>query len=211
MITAIVLAAGSSSRMGRTKQLIVVDGKPLVQHAIDAAAAADETILVLGRDAGRVAAAASLTPASMIVLNPDHAAGLSTSLAAGLAEADPSSDAAVILLADQPEVDRSAVGAVIGTYLSAPTPIVRARYGGVPAHPVLLAREVWKEASAAPEHAGGASDAGARRLIELRPDIVSFAEIDARPPRDIDTPDDLATLLGRRGTPGGESARAQER
>jgi molybdenum cofactor cytidylyltransferase len=53
VITGIVLAAGTSSRFGRTKQLLELDGKPLVQHAVDAAAAGglDEIVVVLGHDA----------------------------------------------------------------------------------------------------------------------------------------------------------------
>ena len=58
MITGIVLAAGTSSRFGRTKQLLELAGKTLVQHAVDAAATAglDEVVVVLGHDAARVGA-----------------------------------------------------------------------------------------------------------------------------------------------------------
>ena len=64
MISGVVLAAGTGSRFGGTKQLAIMDGKPLAQHAVDALAAAgvDEIIVVTGHDAEAVEAAIALPP-----------------------------------------------------------------------------------------------------------------------------------------------------
>ncbi len=111
MISGIVLAAGSSSRLGRPKQLLELAGKLVLQHVVDAAAAAplDEILVVLGHSAGEVADRLALPAHGRVVLNPDHALGQSTSLQAGLRAAAPGADAAVVLLGDQPGIRPEAI------------------------------------------------------------------------------------------------------
>jgi len=187
VISAIVLAAGRATRFGSTKQLAVVDGKPLVQHAVDAAAGGgcDEVVVVLGHDADRVERALRLPPNARMVRNPSFAEGQSTSLRAGLAALGGDSEAAVVLLADQPGIEPTDVAAVIEGHRSTGAPIVRARFRGVPGHPVLLSRDLWPDAMTS------TGDAGARELIAARPDRVHHVDIDRDPPPDIDTPTDL--------------------
>ena len=100
MISGIVLAAGTASRFGSTKQIVEVDGKPLVQHAIDTAAAAelDEIVVVLGHDAERVRETLQLPSNAHDVMNESFAEGQSSSLASGLRALHPESEAAVVLL-----------------------------------------------------------------------------------------------------------------
>ena len=90
MISALVLAAGEGSRFGGTKQIEIVRGKPLVQHAIDAATTADvdEVVVVLGHDALRVRDALSLPQRGRYVVNDRFAEGQATSLATGLGALD---------------------------------------------------------------------------------------------------------------------------
>src|SRR5215468_9560748 len=110
MISGIVLAAGAGSRFGGTKQLVEVDGKPLVRHAIDALDGAEvgELIVVLGHDANAVRTA--IPDGVIVVQNPNYRDGQATSLAAALHAVNDASEAAVILLADQPEVTADDVG-----------------------------------------------------------------------------------------------------
>ena len=93
-----------------------------------------------------------------------HAEGQSASLADGLAALAPSTAAALVLLGDQPTVSPAAIRAVATAFRPDGPPIVRARYGGRPGHPVLLARRVW------PELRADRGDRGARDLIARRPD-----------------------------------------
>jgi len=88
-VVGIVLAAGRGARMGSPKQLLELDGRPLLQHVIDAAAAAplEGVIVVLGHEAERVAAALDLPAGVVVVANPRHRDGQSTSLRAGLGHA----------------------------------------------------------------------------------------------------------------------------
>ena len=190
MITGVVLAAGTSSRFGRTKQLAELQGKPLVQHAIDAAAAVDEVVVVLGHDAERVREALDLPENARVVVNPDFERGQASSLAAGLAAADPASDAAVVLLADQPGIAASHVRALADAFRARGSRIVRLRFRDGPG-PALLSREVWDDAVSL------TGDTGARALIAVHPEWVEEVDVDADAPPDVDTPDDYRGLVSR--------------
>jgi molybdenum cofactor cytidylyltransferase len=189
VITGIVLAAGTSSRFGRTKQLLELEGKPLVQHAVDAAAAAglDEIVVVLGHDAGRVGASLRLPPSGRTVLNLGYEAGQSTSLVAGLDAADLESDAAVVLLADQPGITAEHLRALVDAFEAGRPLVVRLRFRDGPG-PALLSREVWDEAR------NLIGDTGAREIIAAHPGWVKEVVVDSDAPVDVDRPPDLDRL-----------------
>lgn len=186
MISAVVLAAGAGLRFGGTKQVEEVRGKPLVQHAVDAAAeaGADEIVVVLGHDAERVRSALRPPPSARVVVNPAYASGMASSLAAGLRAADASSEAAVVLLADQPGVSAEHVRALVDAFTARRAAIVRLRFRTGPG-PALLARGVWAEAQALE------GDVGARVLIERHPELVEELDIGGETPWDVDLPEDL--------------------
>ena len=190
MIAAVILAAGSGTRFGSTKQLAEIGGKPMLQHVIDAAGSSvvDEIVVVLGADADRVERALDLPTRARLVRNERHLEGQSTSLAAGLGALPAGCEAAVILLADQPTLTPSAVDAVVEAFRSGAGPIVRPLYRGTSGHPVLLAREVWPRAL---EVAG---DTGARDLLAANPDLVNDVDLDLDAPPDVDTPEDRDRL-----------------
>ena len=185
MISGIVLAAGTASRFGSTKQIVEVDGKPLVQHAIDTAAAAelDEIVVVLGHDSERVRAVLELPSNARVIVNERFAEGQSTSLAAGLQALDPASEAAVVLLGDQPGVLPEEIRTLVKRFAETDAPAVRLRYRDAPG-PALLSMEIWPEAV---ELDG---DTGARALFDNQhPEEVS---IDRDAPRDIDLPSEAS-------------------
>lgn len=190
-VVGIVLAAGRGARMGRPKQLLPLDGRPMLQHVLDAAAAAplDDLVLVLGHAAGEVRAALRPPPGTRVVVNAAHAEGQSTSLRAGLAAAPEGALAAVVLLGDQPEVRAEAVAALVAAHARSVAPVLRAAYGGRAAHPVLLGRAIWPAAMAL------RGDAGARALISR--EAVELVEVGGAPPEDVDTPADHAALVAR--------------
>ncbi len=185
VISAIVLAAGSSTRFGATKQLEVVRGKPLVQHAVDAASpVVDEVIVVLGHDADAVEAALTLPPNVRVVRNPRHAEGQSTSLASGIADCARRSEAAVVLLGDQPGIRGDHVRALVTAFEDTRDEILRLRFRDGPG-PALLARPAW------PELAALAGDVGARALFDTHPERVRWVVVDEDAPPDVDVPGDL--------------------
>jgi molybdenum cofactor cytidylyltransferase len=186
VISAIVLAAGAATRFGRTKQLVEVRGRPLVQHAVDVAteAGVDEVIVVLGHDAERVSAALRLPGVGRAVVNPDHAAGMASSLAVGLRATDSASDAAVVLLADQPGIRADHVSSLVRAFRESGSPVVRLRFRDAPG-PALLARSVWPEVEAL------TGDVGARILFDVEPERVRWVTLDEDAPRDVDVPEDV--------------------
>ena len=186
MISGVVLAAGTSSRFGSTKQLAIVDGRRLAQHAVDALSEAgvDEIVVVTGHDAGAVEAAVALPGTGRFVRNPAYREGQASSLAAALHSLDGASEAAVVLMADQPGVTADDVRALIARFAATRKQIVRAAYRDGPG-PALLSREIYAEAG----HLSG--DVGARVLMASHPEWVEDVPIEANLPSDIDTPDDL--------------------
>jgi molybdenum cofactor cytidylyltransferase len=186
VISGIVLAAGTGSRFGGTKQLVLLHGKPLVQHAVDALvdARVDEVVLVTGHDAVRVAAAVTLPDAGRIVYNPAFADGQATSLAAAIHALDDESEGAVVLMADQPGVTPEVLRALIDRFRATRMQIVRATYRDGPG-PSLLSREIYGEAG----HLHG--DVGARVLAASHPEWVDEVPVDADVPQDVDLPEDL--------------------
>ena len=83
-VAGLVLAAGSASRFGATKQLAEVDGRPLVAHVVDAALTAElsPVVVVVGHDADDVAAA--VPPDAEVVVNDQYVHGQSVSLRGGI-------------------------------------------------------------------------------------------------------------------------------
>ena len=191
MIAGIILAAGRSARLGRPKQLLPLAGQPLLSHVLRNAAASslDDVLLVLGHEAATIAAAVG-DWGQRPVLNPDHAAGQSTSLRAGLAALDPITDGALFLLGDQPQVDATVIDRLIAAHVATGGRIMVPRYGGQPGNPVLFSRDLF------PELVRVSGDVGARSVVWAhRDDIVHVDVGDGPPPRDIDTEEDYAALL----------------
>ena len=186
MISAIVLAAGAGTRFGGTKQIVEVRGKPLAQHPIDAAtdAGVDEVIVVLGHDVERVRSALRLPGAGRWVVNPAYSTGMASSLAVGLEHADPSSEAAVVLLGDQPGVTAQHVRALVEAFKARRSPIVRLAFRTGPG-PSLIARELWPDVTALE------GDVGASALISMRPELVEEVDTGGDAPVDVDVPHDL--------------------
>lgn len=180
-----VLAAGTGSRFGATKQLVEVAGRPLVAHAVATArdAGADEVVVVVGHDGEAVAAAARREAPVEVVVNPAYASGQATSFVAGIEAAEGlDADVAVVLLADQPAVSPAAVRAVVDAVVAGAA-AARARYDDGPSHPVAFARRVWSELRRV------RGDRGARDLLA---DLDAVEVAVAGPaPADVDTPDDL--------------------
>jgi molybdenum cofactor cytidylyltransferase len=188
-VTGIVLAAGTASRFGRTKQTIEVGGKPLAQHALEALveAGVEDIVVVLGHDAEAVRRSLAVPARALVVVNDRYEEGLSTSLAAGLSAADPASEAAVVLPADQPGIRPDHLRAVLETFRTTRARIVRLRFRDAPG-PSLLARDVWSDATRL------TGDRGASQLIERHPDWVVEVTVDEDAPPDVDTPGDLERM-----------------
>jgi molybdenum cofactor cytidylyltransferase len=194
VIAGLVLAAGTSSRMGAHKLLLPLDGRSLVTHAVEAAFAAgclDEVVVVLGRDPQDVERSIAAHAGLRFVVNSGFRTGQASSLRTGLQAMAAEAEAAVVLLGDQPDVRPEAVRGVVDAFRQGATPVVQASYGGRPAHPTLLSRAVWPELEAL------TGDVGAREVIARRPRWRTTVEVGGDPPEDVDTDDDYRRLLTR--------------
>jgi CTP:molybdopterin cytidylyltransferase MocA/xanthine/CO dehydrogenase XdhC/CoxF family maturation factor len=186
-IAGIVLAAGTSSRMGRNKLAETVRGKPLVRQAVDAALASrlDRVLVVTGHEAEAMEAALAGAPVTM-VHNGKFKEGLSTSLRAGIAAVPEECDGAMILLGDMPGISPALIDRLIAAFAGGSAicaPCVGDRRG----HPVLWARTFF------PEIMSLTGDKGAQELLKTHADQVSEIESgDDAPLLDIDTPEALA-------------------
>lgn len=190
MIAAIVLAAGASTRFGAQKLLAPLGGATVVRSAVSRAvdAGVDDIIVVAGADAAAVTAALDGLPVR-VVINANVAAGMSTSLAMGVAACAPRTIAALVVLGDQPLVPAEAYDAVLRGYHAGGASIVAPRYtAGVRGHPVLFAADVFAELSAL------RGDRGAREVIERDARRVRIVDVALPAPVDVDEPAALAAL-----------------
>ena len=201
-VGAVVLAAGSSSRMpGSQKLLLEFDGRPMVRHAVEAAAdgGCHQVVAVYSAEDVREA----VDGAAELVHNPDAHTGMASSLKAGLRALRPEIEAAVVLLGDQPLVGSRTVAALLRAWrregsrpavavskrqhaFNEPQPGRRANANWTP--PVVLSREMWVDIYALD------GDAGARQILDGHPELLDTVPAPGRPD-DIDTPEDYAKIL----------------
>jgi molybdenum cofactor cytidylyltransferase len=182
-ITTVVLAAGASTRLGRPKQLVEVEGTPLVVRAARTALDADlgPVIVVLG--AGADAVEPSLQRLDIACTrNARWQEGMGTSIAAGVeaAAADPRCDAVILMTCDQPRVLAGHLGALATAWRSGHGDAVGSAYGGSVGIPALFARSRFAALSAL------APRTGAKALLADAASVPCEACA-----VDVDTPDDL--------------------
>jgi len=145
-VSAVVLAAGSSQRMGRPKQLLPLCGKTLLEHVLGVVRGAnvDEIILVLGFAAEEIQQQIQ-TAGLVTVINPDYRQGMGTSLRSGLAAINPEAKGALMILADQPFVLSDTLNRLIEYHSQHRPQITIPMYKGFRGNPVLVDRSVFPE------------------------------------------------------------------
>ncbi|HEY5628222.1 MAG TPA: nucleotidyltransferase family protein [Candidatus Limnocylindrales bacterium] len=192
-VGAVILAAGRGSRMGAQKLLLEVGGRPMVRHAVDAAAAGgcDEVVVVYSDPA----VADAVADRARCVENPAPDAGQSSSLRLGLEALGDQEAGAVILLGDQPLVEASTITELLRHWRrEGSRAAVATRYesddGEGPSWrpPVLLDRSLFAELRTL------TGDEGARQVLNQRRELVDVV-VTATPPHDVDTPEDYAKIV----------------
>lgn len=181
-VAGLVLAAGEGARLGTPKAVVELDGRRLVDRAVD-----------LLRDGGRepvvvvLGAADVEVPGAVVTRNPEWASGMGSSLRVGLTTVELLGvEAVVVTLVDTPAVTPAVVDRLVTAY-AAGADVAVATYDGKPRTPVLLARAHWQEAA---EMAVG--DVGARPFLQAHPHLVREVECgDLGAWADIDTSADL--------------------
>ncbi|MFQ6085583.1 MAG: molybdenum cofactor cytidylyltransferase [Candidatus Bathyarchaeia archaeon] len=174
MISAVILAAGRSTRMGLTKQLLKLGDRSVIEHVISnvGRSKVGEIIVVLGYKAGEIAERIVEKSGIKIVTNPDYEMGLSTSLKAGIEETDGRSEAIIFVLGDQPLMSASTINKIVDEYERTHSLIVVPTYKGRRGHPVLIDRSLLCEVM----KIGG--DIGARSIIKRYEGDTHEVEVD---------------------------------
>ena len=192
MISAILLAAGESRRMGSPKALLYYQGQTFIERICTAflTAGVDELIVVLGARAEEIGRALPSHPALRSVVNSRYSQGQLSSLMVGIGALSPESEAVVVNLVDHPLISSATIKAVIDSFRAVPLPIVIASYQGKRGHPVLFSGQVYGEILAAP------LDQGAK--VVVRKDPARVREVPLDDPgilADIDTPEDYRRFV----------------
>jgi len=187
MIAAVVLSAGESSRMGRPKALLPIEGETFIGRIVTALKRTQvgKIVVVLGHNADQLAAA--IRPLAVeILVNPDYKLGQLSSLqvAARHLQNDADCDGMLLHLVDHPYIDAALVDRMIQRFHETPKDIVVPRWRGKRGHPVLFSRRLFAELLAAPLDQGAKAvvNAHANETLEIETDEEGIA-------LDIDTPE----------------------
>jgi molybdenum cofactor cytidylyltransferase len=188
-VSALILAAGASTRMGEPKLALAVDGVPMLRRVTQAALASGcaEVVVVLGTHADRYRPLLDGL-AVRVVINPDPAEGMGSSIRRGVEAASPDADGVVILLGDQPYVSGAIIDRLIETALADERRIVASAYRGTVGPPVYFHRAFFLELLTLE------GDRGARAVIEAHPREGCALSLDETAATDIDTPLDRLTI-----------------
>ena len=146
MISALLLAAGESRRMGSFKQLLIFEGKTFVERCADEllASAVGEVIVVTGHREADVRRAVGGRPVRF-AHNADYKLGMSYSLKRGLAAVTDGADAVLIALVDQPQITTAIFDEVIDTYRNHRPLLVVPSYAGRNGHPIIVDMKLREE------------------------------------------------------------------
>lgn len=192
---AMVLAAGAGRRMGhRPKCLLQLNGRSLIDRQLEAVFQAGlvSVLVVLGHHAERIQQEAALQHrGARWVVNPDPDAGHVSSLRAGLLALPPDLDAVMVLLADQPMIDVTAIQALMNAYATRPEgmQMVQPTVQNLPGNPVVFSSAVVSQILA------GDVQMGARQWQQLHPEkTYPWKTPDARYRLDVDNEQDLQNL-----------------
>lgn len=189
---AIVLAAGASRRLGTPKQLASFHGETLLARTLRVVrdAGADPIFVVLGANAEEIASAVDLS-ATQTVLNQQWQSGISSSIRAGLRallQNDPSTQAAMLLVCDQPSLTGTYLKSLIAAYASSePDSIAASHYAGIAGIPAIFPASQFATLQSL------TGDTGARQLLRA-PECTMIAIPFEGGDLDIDTPEDLRRL-----------------
>ena len=197
-VGAVLLAAGSGSRMGnRPKCLLELGGVPLIRRQLIALSGAgvDELVVVLGHYADRIEPAVQDFPVTL-VRNLDPDAGQASSLRLGLQALSPKIDTVLVALADQPLINSQDINDLIGAYKKRPegAQVVQPTVDGQPGNPVMFSGDVRDQILA------GEARIGCKQWQSAHPEAVHrWVSSNQRYRTDVDSLEDIEALAARTG------------
>ena len=187
MISAVILSAGESSRMGRPKALLPIEGQKFIERIIRVIGQSrvGRTIVVLGHHADELRGEIEHLPIQVVV-NPNYQSGQLSSLQAAIRHIknDDQCDGMLVHLVDHPFIDVALVDVLIQSFYETKKLIVVPRHKGKRGHPVIFSRELFAELLSAP------ADQGAKAVVNAhRAETLEIDTEDEGIALDIDTPE----------------------
>jgi len=185
-VAGVVLAAGTSSRMGQNKLLLDLGGQSVLRRAVRTAmeAGLDPVLVVLGHESERARRELHDLPCE-VVLNPGYQEGIHSSLRTGIGAVPAGCSAAVVLLADMPLVDAAMIRTLVDRYRADGALLVVSDYESVDAPPILYDRRLFPELRALEGEGCG------KRVVKRHSAEAIRIRWPARALTDLDLPDDL--------------------
>jgi molybdenum cofactor cytidylyltransferase len=187
-ITAVILAAGRASRMGREKLLLKLGGQPVIQRVVGSVRSAGfKDVIVIANPRNEVSIRQALADVdARLVCNPSFEQGLASSIAAGVAAVGADAIAMLLVQGDQPLIDADMLRALVVQWRSVDTDFVAASYDDVTTTPVLFGRSLFAEMMAL------RGDVGAKSVLRNHSGrLISFP---AWRGTDLDTEDDYVRV-----------------
>ena len=170
MISAVILAAGSSSRMGVPKALLEISGKTFLRHLVDTLASASvlDVTIVLGSESERIRGTLSWFNGT-VVINPEWQQGQLSSVIAGIDAAvrDETVDGVLVCPVDHPLVSHGLIVDLLQAFWRSKKKIIIPVYGGRRGHPVIFAAPLLGDLRRAPR------ETGARAVVHRYPEEVA--------------------------------------
>ncbi|MFY9553688.1 MAG: nucleotidyltransferase family protein [Blastocatellia bacterium] len=193
MISAILLAAGESRRMGEFKQLLGFHDKTFVEHCVDnlLAARLDEVVVVTGHRESEVRAALGDRPVRF-VKNPQYRSGMSSSIKSGFLALSEGTKACVLALVDQPHIGTEVIDSLIETHETSNSLVTIPRYEGKNGHPIVLDLSLKEEILSMDPAKGLRQVVAANRGRIVHVEVSNGAVLE-----DFDLPEDYKRLVGR--------------
>jgi molybdenum cofactor cytidylyltransferase len=183
-VSAILLAAGRASRMGKLKQLMPLGDSTILEQTLDSLLGSklSDIVVVLGYKAEEIMKRISGRPVK-IVVNPLYRKGMGTSIAAGLKFVDSQAEAVMLVLGDQPYVDSATIDRLIDAFTGSKKGIAIPTYKGQRGHPLIFDRKYEEPLSRLK------GDIGGREIIRQNPEDILEVPVDSEGILiDIDTP-----------------------
>jgi molybdenum cofactor cytidylyltransferase len=192
-VSALLLAAGSSKRMGQPKQLLPLNEKPLIRHCIDTIILAGiwDVAVILGEDAAKIVTFLdALSPLPLkISFNKDPGSEMADSVRIGMRTINDTSSGVLICLCDHPLVSKETLKSLINLHREGPQKIIIPVYHGKRGHPTLFSRTVIAEVF---------QGLTLRDIIQKDPDRIRLVEVpDEGIILDLDTMEDYRKISGR--------------
>ncbi|MCG8603833.1 nucleotidyltransferase family protein [bacterium] len=190
--SAVLLAAGCSSRLGPANKLLLpIGGKSIIRRSAENVLKTDvnELIVVTGKDIAPINYELRQLSAK-VVLNRNYILGISSSIIAGIRAVNPLAEGVIVLLADQPNIQPDTINRFLQAFHKSGKRIIAGKYNGVLGNPVLFHRSLF------PELHTLQGDVGAKQLLDSHTDEIEELHIATDEIFDLDTHDDYRQMKG---------------